>query len=145
MSSALMIERDQEKSPLLSEIQNEAMQRPEQHTIHCPSSYLYDIQINNAAWCSKTRKCYFLIFHFHIITAHNISCYPPILHKYSIFFLHFFLGWLERNLWRILGAKQGVLLLWAVWKWGILDCRGGVVITFWLFRPRLEKEWLRSV
>ena len=29
MSSALMIERDQEKSPLLSEIQNEAMQRPE--------------------------------------------------------------------------------------------------------------------
>ena len=105
MSSALMIERDQEKSPLLSEIQNEAMQRPEQHTIHCPSNYKYDVQINNAAWCSKTRKCYFLIFHFHIITAHNISCYPPILHKYSIFFFTFFLGMTREKLMKNFGGQ----------------------------------------
>ena len=35
------------------------------------------------------------------------------------------MGWQKRNWWKRLGAKQGVVLLWAVWKWGILDCRGG--------------------
>lgn len=56
---------------------------PEQHTIHCTSSYLYVTQISNAAWCSKKRNANFVIFHFHV--AHNILCYPPILPKHSIF------------------------------------------------------------
>ena len=32
---------------------------PEQHTIHCTSSYLYVTQISNAAWCSKKRNAIF--------------------------------------------------------------------------------------